>query len=87
MAQMIIDQYEPTDQMFSVASRLKDEATVKIEQQRDKMVIKFISYTFYLIISFKYRKNIMQKTFINQLKDIWPNTKLLKKELLKEIQD
>jgi hypothetical protein len=38
MAQMIIDQYEPTDNMFVVASRLKEEASVKIEQLRDRMV-------------------------------------------------
>lgn len=33
-----MDQYEPADQMYSVAGRLKDEASVKIEQQRDHMV-------------------------------------------------
>ena len=35
---MISDQYEPTDSMFTVASRLKEEVTVNIEQLRDRMV-------------------------------------------------
>merc|ERR1712137_966447 len=38
MSQMISDQYEPTDSMFTVASRLKEEVTVNIEQLRDRMV-------------------------------------------------
>jgi len=46
MSQMIIDQYEPTDQMFTVASRLKDEASVKIEQLRDNME-KYYAESFY----------------------------------------
>ena len=37
MSQMISDQYEPTDSMFTVASRLKEEVTVNIEQLRDRM--------------------------------------------------
>eukprot|EP00339_Tiarina_fusa_P000124 CAMPEP_0117025784 /NCGR_PEP_ID=MMETSP0472-20121206/19016_1 /TAXON_ID=693140 ORGANISM="Tiarina fusus, Strain LIS" /NCGR_SAMPLE_ID=MMETSP0472 /ASSEMBLY_ACC=CAM_ASM_000603 /LENGTH=373 /DNA_ID=CAMNT_0004732603 /DNA_START=17 /DNA_END=1138 /DNA_ORIENTATION=+ len=46
MSQMIIDQYEPTDSMFTVASRLKDEASVKIEQHRDQME-KYYAENFY----------------------------------------
>ena len=46
MAQMISEQYETTDQMFTVASRLKEEASVKIEQYRD-MMEKYYSESFY----------------------------------------
>jgi len=46
MSQMIIDQYEPTDQMFTVASLLKDDVSVKIEQLRDQME-KYYGENFY----------------------------------------
>jgi len=46
MSQMIIDQYEPTDNMYVVASRLKEEASVKIEQLRDRME-RYYSENFY----------------------------------------
>jgi len=46
MSQMISDQYEPTDSMFTVASRLKEEVTVNIEQLRDRME-KYYSENFY----------------------------------------
>merc|ERR1712054_518989 len=47
MASMIAEQYEPTDQMFTVSSRLKEEASVKIEQYRDTME-KYYTENFYM---------------------------------------
>ena len=44
---MIAEQYEPTDQMFTVSSRLKEEASVRIEQYRDTME-KYYTENFYM---------------------------------------